>query len=320
MLKYLGALLFLQSFIFLSEASALMRIDLPKSAKQGDVVMVFITDPDRGPHEVHFYPVGWSVDDKFFKAGVIALDKERSVALIPIAADEKLGLALVSVFSLNNDARTVVLQIKNADFPISSGTSFVGDLKGKLKDKFDAQKDELKKMFALVTPQRFWEEDLKFSASLKEMAITSPFGQIRHKVSRKEGKWDVNHYGADLHADVGTPVFAVESGIVRIADNFLAEGTMVLIDHGYGLISLYFHLSKLEVKRGDIVKKGHEIARSGQTGAVVGPHLHFEMRLRGVAVSPWNFMPEPPAFEQKAVAPPTNKSPAVKHSKKRGVK
>jgi murein DD-endopeptidase MepM/ murein hydrolase activator NlpD len=131
------------------------------------------------------------------------------------------------------------------------------------------------------------------------MAITSPFGQIRRKVSYLYGKWNTNHYGVDLRADVGTPVFAVEGGIVRVADNWLAEGNVVIIDHGYGLFSLYFHLSRLKVKSGEVVGAGQIIALSGQSGAAKGPHLHFEMRLNGIAISPWNFMPEAQIYEVK---------------------
>jgi len=292
------------SIFFLSSAFAeAASINMPKSASQGEVVKILITDPNNEEYRIQFSPVGWPQNKKIILISAVNLGGGKQMALIPIAPDEVTGLALITIFAASS-GNTHAIEIKKANFQVAKGVTFVGDPKGKLKEKFDDEKNELKRIFALSTPERFWKEDLKFVAPLKDMAVTSPFGQIRHKFSRKDGKWDANHFGADLHADVWTHVYAAEKGIVRLATKFLAEGKIIIIDHGYGLFSLYFHLSRLQVHDGDFVKKGDMIALSGQTGASIGPHLHFEIRLNGVAVSPWNFMQEPPMFKQKAASPP----------------
>ena len=295
--------------VFLLTAAASVRaasINVPKSASQGEVVKILITDPNNGEYRIQFSPVGWPQNKKIILVSAVNLGGEKQIALIPIAPDEVTGIALITIFT-QQSGNTYAIEIKKTNFPVAKGVTFVGDPKGKLKEKFDNEKNELKRIFALSTPERFWKEDLKFVAPLKDMAVTSPFGQIRRKFSNQYGKWDINHFGADLHAYAGAQVFAVEDGTVLIARHWLAEGNVVIIDHGYGLISLYFHLSAFKVKEGDRVKAGNVIAKSGQTGMAVGQHLHFEIRINGIAVSPWEFMPEPPMFEQKAALSPVQK-------------
>lgn len=297
-------------------------VEVPKSVKQGGVIKIVIRDDDSSWSEKAyvvspFFPDAFSEND--MPRFPVKIVPGLFLSLIPISVTELPGKGKICV-TTDQYHECHWIEIEKADFPVSDGVSFVGEPSGKLKKKFDGEKAELKRIFVLVTPERFWKEDLKFSPPLKEMAVTSPFGKIRHKISNKDGKWDVNHFGVDLRADVGTLVYAAEKGVVRIAANFLAEGNMVFIDHGYGLVSLYFHLSRLKVKKGEVVKKGEEIGRSGQTGAAIGPHLHFEIRLYGIAVSSWNFIAQPPMFEQKAVPPPVKKHSAVKPSKKRGRK
>jgi murein DD-endopeptidase MepM/ murein hydrolase activator NlpD len=97
------------------------------------------------------------------------------------------------------------------------------------------------------------------------------------------------HDGIDFPAPVGTPVFAAASGTVVFAGVQPEYGKMVEIDHGNGLVSRYAHASKLLVKEGDLVVTGQRIANVGTTGRSTGPHLHFEVRLNGVAQNPARF-------------------------------
>jgi|SRR3989344_3437344 len=300
------------SMFFLFEVPAeTASINVPKSAVQGEVIRIPITDPNEEEYLIQFSPVGWPQNNKIISVRAVKLGRGKQIVLIPVAPDEVAGIALITIFTPAS-GNTYPIEIKKTDFPVAKGTQFIGELKGILKEKFGVEKVELKRILAFSTPERFWQEELRFTPPLKDMAVTSPFGQIRHKFSRKEGKWDANHFGVDLHADVGTPVYAAEKGTVRLATKFLAEGKIIIIDHGYGLLSLYFHLSNLQVYDGDFVKKGDKIALSGQSGASIGPHLHFEIRLNGIAVSPWEFMPKPPMFRQKAVSSPAQRKRGVK--------
>ncbi len=94
------------------------------------------------------------------------------------------------------------------------------------------------------------------------------------------------HLGFDLAGSEHMPVRAANDGVVVLAGFFGIYGNAVVIDHGCGVQSLYGHMSSLEVKEGDTVKKEQEIGRSGQTGLAGGDHLHFTILLDGVPVNP----------------------------------
>ena len=98
------------------------------------------------------------------------------------------------------------------------------------------------------------------------------------------------HEGIDFVADIGTPVVAAAGGVVIFADKHPQYGNLVEIDHGNDFTTRYAHLSKILIKDGQVVKRGQDIALSGNTGRSTGPHLHFEIRLNGVAQNPARFL------------------------------
>jgi len=94
------------------------------------------------------------------------------------------------------------------------------------------------------------------------------------------------HYGTDYGIPTGTPVTCCAAGKVVMAENRISTGWSVVVEHLPGLYSLYYHMSVLSVKEGDIVKAGDKLGLSGATGLATGPHLHWEMRLNMCAVNP----------------------------------
>jgi len=100
------------------------------------------------------------------------------------------------------------------------------------------------------------------------------------------GKVASVHRGLDFHAKTGTKVAAINSGRVVLAAPLYFEGGCVVIDHGLGLMSVYMHLSKIEVAVGDTVTRGHVIALSGGSGRATGPHLHLGVRWQGSYLDP----------------------------------
>jgi hypothetical protein len=100
------------------------------------------------------------------------------------------------------------------------------------------------------------------------------------------GKLATVHRGVDFRAPSGTPVHASNAGEVILARDFYYEGNCIVIDHGLGFMTMYMHLSKLEVKEGDHVDKDQTIALSGGTGRVTGPHLHMAVRWSGEYLDP----------------------------------
>ena len=116
--------------------------------------------------------------------------------------------------------------------------------------------------------------------------ISSEFGVRRFINSQPRNR----HGGMDIAAPEGTEVLAPLSGEIIIASNFFYKGNVIYINHGAGLVSSYSHLSKIEIKNGDKVKKGDLIGLIGQTGRVTGPHLHWEIYLMGIAINPEIFL------------------------------
>jgi murein DD-endopeptidase MepM/ murein hydrolase activator NlpD len=98
------------------------------------------------------------------------------------------------------------------------------------------------------------------------------------------------HEGIDFIADVGTPIFAAAGGVVIFAEYHHQYGNMVEIDNGNDFITRYAHASKLFVKVGEVVRRGRKVAEVGSTGRSTGPHLHFEVRYKGVAQNPARFL------------------------------
>lgn len=134
-----------------------------------------------------------------------------------------------------------------------------------------------------VTPTREW--DGKFAAPA-EASISDVYGSQRIF----NGKAQRPHYGLDFRVPTGTPVDAMNSGTVLLARFLYFEGNCVVVDHGQGLLTLYFHLSEIKVKEGDSVQRGQEIGLSGGTGRATGPHLHVAVRWQGTYLDPARLM------------------------------
>ncbi len=123
---------------------------------------------------------------------------------------------------------------------------------------------------------------------LEGAALTSGFGMRNHPVlgGRRQ------HQGIDLAAPTGTPVYATADGVVGRADLYSTYGLFISIEHGASMETRYAHLSRLAVAAGDNVKKGDLIGYVGSTGRSTGPHLHYEVRVEGLAVNPIPYMVE----------------------------
>lgn len=100
------------------------------------------------------------------------------------------------------------------------------------------------------------------------------------------------HNGLDIAATEGTPVKATAKGTVIEAGDFFFSGNMIFLDHGQGIISLYAHLSRINVKAGDVINRGDIIGAVGQTGRVTGPHLHFAVIANQTLIDPLFMLPK----------------------------
>jgi murein DD-endopeptidase MepM/ murein hydrolase activator NlpD len=118
--------------------------------------------------------------------------------------------------------------------------------------------------------------------------VTSEFGVRRSP----RGIGTRFHEGIDIAASTGTPIYASGDGVVTFAGYKHGLGKTVIIDHGFGISTVYGHNSSLYVKEGDTIKRGSSIAAVGRTGRSTGPHLHYQVEVDGVPVDPMRYIIE----------------------------
>ncbi len=116
----------------------------------------------------------------------------------------------------------------------------------------------------------------------RQSAITSRFGSGR----MFNGTLTSRHLGVDFRGQTGQPIRAANRGVVALVANFFLAGNVAYVDHGEGIVTAYFHMSKTLVAAGDTVERGQEIGLVGATGRVTGPHLHWSARYGAMTVNP----------------------------------
>jgi murein DD-endopeptidase MepM/ murein hydrolase activator NlpD len=134
------------------------------------------------------------------------------------------------------------------------------------------------------TAEKFlWTEPFQQLANSK---VESEFADVRSYIYKGKKVDQQTHLGFDLAVSAHTPVVASNDGKVVWAALLGIYGNCIVVDHGYGLQSIYGHLSSIAVKEGDMVKRGEEMGKSGSTGLAGGDHLHYSMQVEGVEVNP----------------------------------
>lgn len=145
----------------------------------------------------------------------------------------------------------------------------------------------------LIEPE-FTIEDLQKPVIKKQIVkpiikLTWPAkGTISSGYGLRQGKM---HHGIDITKDNGRNIVAALSGFVEFSGRKNSFGNLIIIDHGNGIKTFYAHCSKLFALRNSKVKQGQLIARMGSTGKSIGPHLHFEIRVKGVSQNPLKYLP-----------------------------
>ena len=266
--------------VLLSAVPALgaLRIDLPESAMNGRAFLVTV-------HADTQVPVTLTWGEKKISISVVKADNEyKGVALVSLPRDfAKKTLQISAVeetpVGVNTVSRTIPVEHKKyREQHLKVDRKYV-ELSKKSLDRHYAERATVRSMMESLAAERMWDADF-----LRPIpgGISSEFGVQRFF----NGKPRQPHSGIDLRGKKGTPIKACASGVVRIATPHFFSGQSIYIDHGQGVVSMYFHMSKLLVREGETVKKGQVIGKVGATGRVTGPHLHFGLNVSGVAVDP----------------------------------
>jgi murein DD-endopeptidase MepM/ murein hydrolase activator NlpD len=251
---------------------------LPSLARQGEVCLVRVKAPEslesiHGVFRGKRFEMTRDLDGGVYQ-GLLGLDMNASpgesvVKVVAKTADQE---PLTGVFAL---------RIEKTDFALQKLTLPKGmvDLDTPTLERVKREKAKLMAALGGYSVERLWI--LPFIRPV-EGDITTAFG-LRRTIN---GQPRSPHTGLDLRASHGTPIRACNHGVVVLVDDMFFSGKSVVLDHGWGLYSMYFHLSEIRVELDDRVAKGYVVGRAGSTGRATGPHLHWGIRLDGARVDP----------------------------------
>ncbi len=210
-------------------------------------------------------------------------NSSKSIAFVPINYRSTLGIKELTI-SYKNTQKVIDVNITDGKYKSETITVAPSKVKPnkKQKERTSREYHEAMKIYGSFSKKRHWNRP--FIAPMNSH-ITSHFGTARMFNNTLKSY----HSGTDFRAPIGTPLHATNDGTVVIAKDRYYAGNSVVIDHGEGIYSCYYHLSKLHVKVGDTVKQHDILGLSGMTGRVSGPHLHYAIMLNGVQVNPLHF-------------------------------
>lgn len=211
-------------------------------------------------------------------------EDETYYAFVPISYYKKLGTYKIIISYVKKKKKIFKgIPIKVIDGKYKS--EIINVAKGKVslskKNKTRTKKEysSAMKVYNTIADELYIKNKSMLPINSK---ITSSFGKKRVY----NGSFKSYHSGTDFKAKKGTAIKAINDGIIVIAENRFYAGNSIVINHGQGLYSCYFHLSKINYVVGNIIKKGAILGLSGRTGRVTGPHLHFSFRVHGIQVDP----------------------------------
>lgn len=249
----------------------------PTKPRVGDVAWVLVTDV------VDSATVEGSVDGKpltFFPyAGGYA-------ALFGVDLETKPGAHTwrVGVVEPGREPRSArgSVKIVRRDFHVERLTlpSTMVDLDPGTERRAVDESKQLAALYRTITPERLWRG--KFTTPVGTTGTGTGFGARRII----NGQPRSPHSGSDYSAPKGTPVVAVNGGKIALVAEFFFPGRLVVVNHGLGLYTVYFHLDTIAVAEGERVERGQTLGTVGATGRATGPHLHFGAQVAGARVDP----------------------------------
>ncbi len=249
----------------------------PQEVKQGEVLAIEVKTKakevsikgDWAGTPIYFYE-----QKRRVFAGIAGVDLATPPGphLLRVEVEEREGRSSEQVFEVQVEAGG--FEVQRLTLPPE-----MVDLKGEALRRVLADNKRLMEIFNQVRPERLWHRPF---IKPVEGSITSPFG-LRRVINGQDRS---PHNGVDIGAEQGIEVVACNSGMVVFAQELYLSGKTIIIDHGFGLYSMYFHLAEMRVAEGEQVEIGHCIGLVGATGRVTGPHLHWGIRLLKARVDP----------------------------------
>ncbi|PIS31403.1 hypothetical protein COT42_01150 [Candidatus Saganbacteria bacterium CG08_land_8_20_14_0_20_45_16] len=209
--------------------------------------------------------------------------EDNFVGIIGVPTDQKPGNYNLRLIITQTDGKTIeqveMLKVWPTKFPVTRYWLKPSRNKLRARNIIDNEWSEIEKVLLHESEKRLWSG--QFALPVKGEK-SQGFGQLQIINGKRSG----SHKGVDLAVPIGTKVFAPNAGQVVFTQKLKAFGGTVVVDHGQGIHTLYFHLSKFAAEVGQDVKQGDLIAYSGNTGVSTGAHLHWGMSVHNLRVDP----------------------------------
>jgi Peptidase family M23 len=210
----------------------------------------------------------------------------RALVGVPIGRKDSLGISLLLQRVDHVDTVKAWIPLKQGGYSrevLAVAPAFIRpDRAAAARIRADIARSRMVSRLSRQRP-RLWRGPFQLPRTSR---ITSPFGTARVF----NGEVRSRHLGTDFAGAVGAPVLSSGRGVVALVADFYLAGRSVYVDHGAGLVTAYFHLSKAYVTQGDTVEGGQRIGAVGRSGRVTGPHLHWVARYGAISVNPMSLM------------------------------
>lgn len=250
----------------------------PEKVKQGDILL-FTVKANPGAYKISGTfldkPVYFYADsNKNSYAALIGIDMntEPNLYTLSLILEDEKGKKIKKNYKIK--VRTAKFGLQRLTLPKE-----MVELDEETLKRVRAEQEKIGKVWSIFTEEYLWEGNF---ISPAEGEVSSNFG-LRRIIN---GEQKNPHNGIDFAAPEGAPVYAPNHGRAVFIDEQFFSGKSLVIDHGLGLFTMYFHLSEILVDDGEEIKKGQVIAKVGKSGRATGPHLHWGMRLNGAKVNP----------------------------------
>lgn len=267
---FAGVVIILLSALFVHPAQALLAQVTPTAPQLGDTLTVALRSEGGAPK--------LTVGAKTYPAFPIGSNQYRT--LLPTTPLDKPGPMTIQVQD-GAETQTLNLKLRKRWFP----TQRIWLPPGKDSNSDEYEFDRMDAFKAIVSPEKYWSGPF---LKPNNGPTTTPYGVRRYYNGVFAN--DYFHRGVDYAGSYGSPIRASAAGRValigREANRFKVHGNCVGLDHGQGVESVYLHLSRIDVKEGDLVKAGQVIGALGGSGAATGPHLHWGLYVFGKSVDP----------------------------------
>ncbi len=283
--------------LFSSTTPAPMGHDGQYSGKQGQVLVIKVSGEEQATEvkgtflkrTIPFFKEFRSGEPSGY-LGLLGIDMQDEPGTYELAVEVKQG-EQAKQLSFNVLVAKEKFTIEHLKLPKDKV-----DLDEKALARWKAEQEQVREALTENSRLKLWHSNFVEPVTGKRTGI---FGSVRIMNGQPRNP----HNGEDIGAPMGADVAATNDGIVRITVDHIFSGKGVFVDHGLGFYTMYFHLSEILVKDGDLVTAGQTIGKVGATGRATGPHLHWGVKLNGARVNPYALLDLP--FKNGSTSPTT---------------